>query len=67
MDVIINNIKTKMDREDELHEEAIDLMIQFDQTYRMDNYMSLDEYLAEYSNIMHSEDIIAGYALLNKF
>jgi|TARA_B110000902_G_C14126034_1_gene520091 predicted nucleotidyltransferase len=56
-----------MDREDELHEEAIDLMIQFDQTYRMDNYMSLDEYLAEYSNIMHSEDVIAGYALLNKF
>jgi hypothetical protein len=56
-----------MDREDELHEEAIDLMIQFDQTYRMDNYMSLDEYLAEHSSIMHSEDIIAGYALLNKF
>ena len=67
MDVIINIIKTKMDREDELHEEAIDLMIQFDQTYRMDNYMSLDEYLAEHSSIMHSEDIIAGYALLNKF
>ena len=50
----------------DIHEEAIELMAKWDQTYRMDNQMSLDEYLAEYSVIMHIEDIKAGWDLFYK-
>jgi len=47
----------------DIHEEAIELMAKWDQTYRMDNQISLDEYLVEYSVIMHVEDIEAGWNL----
>lgn len=50
----------------DVHKEAIDLMAKWDQTYRMVNWMSLDEYLAEYSVIMHVEDIEAGWNLFYK-
>jgi len=43
--------------------EAIELMSEWDQTYRMDNQMTLGEYLSEYSIIMHIEDIEAGWNL----
>jgi hypothetical protein len=56
-----------MNREDKWHEEARDLMEQWDQTYRVENQMSLNEYLYVFGCIMNATDISDGLKLLNKF
>jgi hypothetical protein len=52
---------------EDLHEEARELMIEWDTTYGMDNLISLDEYICEYRSIMNTADIDNGFTLLNKF
>lgn len=41
----------------DLHEKAVDLMIKLDEKYKMDNTLSLDEYLYEYINSLSKQEI----------
>jgi len=56
-----------MYREKDLHEKAIDLMIELDEKYKMDNTLSLDEYLYEYVNSLNKDEIKQITNLINKF
>ena len=40
-----------------LHEKAIDLMLELDEKYKMDNTLSLDEYLYEYVDSLNEDEI----------
>jgi len=40
-----------------MHELAINLMEQLDEKYNMENLISLDEYLAEYYDLLTSNEI----------
>ena len=56
-------------RKDEfdLHNQAIELMIKLDEKYKMDNTLSLDEYLYEYVNSLNKDEIKQITNLINKF
>ena len=56
-----------MYREKDLHEKSIDLMIELDEKYKMDNTLSLDEYLYEYVNSLNKDEIKQITNLINKF
>ena len=56
-----------MYREKDLHEKSIDLMIELDEKYKMDNNLSLDEYLYEYVNSLNKDEIKQITNLINKF
>ena len=56
-----------MYREKDLHEKSIDLMIELDEKYKMDNNLSLDEYLYEYVNSLNKDEIKQIINLINKF
>ncbi len=51
----------------DLHEKSIDLMIELDEKYKMDNTLSLDEYLYEYVNLLNKDEIKQITNLINKF
>ena len=51
----------------DLHEQAIDLMFELDEKYKMDNTLSLDEYLYEYVNSLNEDEIKEINNLINKF
>jgi len=51
----------------DLHEQAIDLMLELDEKYKMDNNLSLDEYLYEYVNSLNEDEIKEITNLINKF
>ena len=51
----------------DLHEQAIDLMLELDEKYKMDNTLSLDEYLYEYVNSLNEDEIEEITKLINKF
>ena len=51
----------------DLHEQAIDLMLKLDEKYKMDNTLSLDEYLYEYVNSLNEDEIKEINNLINKF
>ena len=51
----------------DLHEKSIDLMIELDEKYKMDNTLSLDEYLYEYVNSLNKDEIKQITNLINKF
>ena len=51
----------------DLHEKAIDLMLELDEKYKMDNTLSLDEYLYEYINKLNKKEIKEITNLINKF
>jgi hypothetical protein len=51
----------------DLHEQAIDLMLKLDEKYKMDNTLSLDEYLYEYVNSLNKDEIKEINNLINKF
>ena len=50
-----------------LHEKAIDLMLELDEKYKMDNTLSLDEYLYEYVDSLNENEIKEITNLINKF
>tara|TARA_R100001132_G_C3187561_1_gene41059 strand:+ start:272 stop:472 length:201 start_codon:yes stop_codon:yes gene_type:complete len=56
-------------RKDEfdLHNQAIELMIKLDEKYKMDNTLSLDEYLYEYVNSLNKREVNKITNLINKF
>ena len=56
-----------MYRHKDLHEKSIDLMIELDEKYKMDNNLSLDEYLYEYVNSLNKDEIKQITNLINKF
>ena len=51
----------------DLHEQAIDLMLKLDEKYKMNNTLSLDEYLYEYANSLNEDEIKEINNLINKF
>ena len=50
-----------------LHIQAFELMVKLDEKYKMDNLLSLDEYLSEYRNKFTNEEITEITNLINKF
>ena len=58
--IINNNMK-------DLHAQAIDLMLELDEKYKMDNTLSLDEYLYEYVDSLNKDEIKEITNLINKF
>ena len=42
--------------ENHLHIQAFELMVKLDEKYKMDNLLSLDEYLSEYRNKFTNEE-----------
>ena len=59
------NLNTK--KENHLHIQAFELMVKLDEKYKMDNLLSLDEYLSEYRNKLTNEEITEITNLINKF
>tara|TARA_Y100000401_G_scaffold80120_1_gene65553 strand:- start:778 stop:984 length:207 start_codon:yes stop_codon:yes gene_type:complete len=57
----------KINKMIDLHEQAIDLMLELDEKYKMDNTLSLDEFLYEYKNILNKKEIKEINNLINKF
>lgn len=53
--------------ENHLHIQAFELMVKLDEKYKMDNLLSLDEYLSEYRNKFTNEEITEITNLINKF
>jgi len=51
----------------DLHEKAISLMEELDIKYKMNNTLSLDEYLYEYVNSLSKKEINKITNLINKF
>ena len=51
----------------DLHQKSIDLMIELDEKYKMNNTLSLDEYLYEYVNSLNEDEIKKITNLINKF
>ena len=51
----------------DLHQKSIDLMIELDEKYKMDNTLSLDEYLYKYVNSLNKDEITKITNLINKF
>jgi hypothetical protein len=54
-------------KENHLHIQAFELMVKLDEKYKMDNLLSLDEYLIEYRNKLTNEEITEITNLINKF
>ena len=57
----------KMNYEDKLHENALELMDKLDDKYNMYNVLSLDEYLIEYCDILSNDEQLEVCNLINKF
>ena len=67
---INNNLKLKtMSYEDKLHFQAIELMEKYINKYKLHNMilLSLDEFVLEYSYILHPNEIKEINNLINKF
>ena len=56
-----------MSNEDKLHFQAIELMNELNEKYKIDDMLSLDEYLIEYRNKFNNEEINEINNLINKF
>ena len=56
-----------MENENQLHIQAIELMNKLNEKYKMNNLLSLDEYLIEYRNKFNNEEIKEINNLINKF
>ncbi len=50
-----------------MHEIAIEIMEKLDNKYKMNNALSLDEYICEYYNILNNNEINAINNLLEMF
>ena len=50
-----------------MHEIAIEIMEKLDSKYKMNNALSLDEYICEYYNILNNNEINAINKLLEMF
>ena len=57
----------KMNYEDKLHENALELMDKLDDKYNMYNVLSLDEYLIEYCDILSNDEQLEVCNLIDKF
>jgi len=53
--------------ENQLHIKSIELMNKLNEKYKMNNLLSLDEYLIEYRNKFNNEEINEITNLINKF
>ena len=60
-------MKLNTKNENLLHIQAFELMVKLDEKYKMDNLLSLDEYLIEYRNKLTNEEITEITNLINKF
>ena len=56
-----------MNYEDQLHEDALELMSKFDDKYNMYNTLSLDEYLFEYCDLLTNDEQLEVCNLIDKF
>tara|TARA_Y100001963_G_scaffold29249_1_gene39708 strand:- start:45 stop:215 length:171 start_codon:yes stop_codon:yes gene_type:complete len=56
-----------MSTEDKLHFQAIEIMEKLNEKYKIDDMLSLDEYLIEYRNKFNNEEINEITNLINKF
>ena len=59
------NLNTK--KENHLHIQAFELMVKLDEKYKMDNLLSLDEYLFEYCDLLTNDEQLEISNLINKF
>ena len=56
-----------MNYEDQLHEDALELMSKLDDKYNMYNTLSLDEYLFEYCDLLTNDEQLEVCNLIDKF
>ena len=56
-----------MSNEDKLHFQCIEMMEKLNEKYKIDDMLSLDEYLIEYRNKFNNEEIKEINNLINKF
>lgn len=56
-----------MNFNDQLHEDALNLMSKLDDKYNMYNTLSLDEYLYEYSDLLTNDEQLEVCNLIDKF
>jgi hypothetical protein len=56
-----------MNYEDQLHEDALELMSKLDDKYSMYNTLSLDEYLFEYCDLLTNDEQLEVCNLIDKF
>ena len=59
--------ENKMNYEDKLHQNALELMDKLDDKYNMYNVLSLDEYLIEYCDILSNDEQLEICNLIDKF
>ncbi len=53
--------------QNQLHEDALELMSKFDDKYNMYNTLSLDEYLFEYCDLLTNDEQLEVCNLIDKF